>query len=212
MVAFLSLAETASSPATASYSEQGSVGSWAARIALTLVVLLVVLLVLAAFRRGWRRRGELQTASGLGVLPTSPGSTLPEPGSVHDSFHVKYIGTARSDDRFTRAIAGGGPAQAQMLVSVSGLRVDRQGESPLFIVAESIVDVGSGRGLLQKAYARHGLLMVVWRWNEQEVVSGFWLAEKDEHIRALEAIERLAGVSPTTWSAVGEGVTQGGQQ
>ena len=212
MVVCLSLAGHTSVVSAASYSEQASVASWPLRIGLTLGVLLLVLLVLAGYRRGWRRRRESQSESGLGVCPTRSGKSLREPSSVHESFRVKYIGTAKSDDHFTRIIAGGGPARAQMLVSGSGIEIDRQGESPIHIAAGSIVNAGSGNGLLQKAYSRHGLLMITWRWNDQEVTSGFWLAERDEHIRALGAIEDVTAVPQATGVAEGSGTTQGGQE
>jgi hypothetical protein len=194
------------------YSEQASVGSWPWRIGLTLAVLVTVLLILAGFRRGWRRRRDSQTRSGLGVFPTRSEIRAEESESECASFHAKYIGTAKSSDRFTRIIAGGGPAQADLLVSDSGIEVVRHGEQPFFIFAGSIVDASSGNGMLQKAYSRHGLLMVTWRWCEQDVTSGFWLAKRDVHLRALAEIERVVAIPITTAPATGQGATQGGRE
>lgn len=212
MVGLPFLAERANLLAAASYSEQASVGSWPLRIGLTLAALSAVLLVLAAFRRGWHTRREAQTAAGIGVSASALGAARDEQRAAKAIFRAKYIGTAKSDDRFTRIVAGGGPARAQLLVSEPGIEIVRQGEAPLFVAAESIISVGSGNGLLQKAYARHGLLMVTWQWDQEHVTSGFWLVEEAEHLRALAAIEGVTTNATTTSAAVGPGTSQGGQQ
>lgn len=196
----------------ASYSGQASVGSWPWRIGLTVGVLLVILLVLAGFRRGWGQRRESQSESGLGVLPSRSQDSPHNPNSEQATFSAKYVGTAKADDLFTRVIAGGGPARASLLVSGSGIEVERSGEGSLHVAADSIVSVGSGRGLLQKAYARHGLLMITWRWDDQGVTSGFWLNDQGEHLRAMAAIERVAGLARTGIAGQTPGTTQGGQR
>lgn len=210
MVVFPFLAGSAISLSAASYSEQALVGSWVWRIGLTLAVLLLILLVLASLRRGWGSRKESQSKSGLGVLPTRADEPLHGSDSKHETFSAKYIGTAKADDLFTRVNAGGGPARALLVVADSGIEVQRSGERPLHMIGDSIVAVGSGKGILQKAYARHGLLLITWRWSDQEVTSGFWLNDRDEHLQALTAIERVGGRVPQGTN--GPGTTQGGQE
>jgi hypothetical protein len=186
--------------AASGYSEQASVGAWPMRVGLTFGVIAVILVILAALRWGWQRRrarqGQFELIGGQAESGNNNSAGLDAETIASDmSVRAKYIGTARSEDLFERIVAGGGPAQVLLRVSPTTLAIERPGRARLPLTADSIVAVGTGRGLLQKSYHRHGLLMITWRWNDQEVVSGFWIADSEIQQRVLTEIEQLTKLS-----------------
>lgn len=174
----------------ASYSEQASVGDWPIRILLTLATVGFVLLILAALAWGWRRRARKQG------FPDNSATQATEEASPDDLvMRAKYIGTARADNLFERIVAGGGPAQVLIQVSATDLAVTRNGGPHLPLNAASLVSVATGPGLVQKSYHRHGLVLVTWLWDDREVVSGFWIADKADQQQVLAAIQNIPELS-----------------
>lgn len=151
-------------------SEQASVSQWPLRILLTVLTLAVIVLALLALRAGWRRRGRRQAWPDPPATPHE-GDWAADPAR---SVTGKYIGTVTAGDWNDRIIAGGGMARTVVTRSRDGLQLDRQGEPPLWIPGETITDVTTSPGLLQKVFGRHGVLLVTWTWGGRAVSSGIW--------------------------------------
>lgn len=170
------------------YTEQGSLGSWPARVLMTLAVLAVIACAVLAMRRGWRSRAGRQ--SGLPVLPTSG----PAPAGEH--VLGKYLGTVRAGDWLDRIVAAGGPAQASVAVGSEGVIIERSGDDPIVIAADRLVEVGTAPGLLQKVYGRHGVLLITWRWGSELVSTGVWFTDPQDQRLVRVAIDGITARSP----------------
>ena len=182
----------------ADYTEQASVGDWPMRIALTLLVLGCVALLWLAIRRGWLNRMRRQTSFAKPEQVSREGLQ-----GAHFTCRAKYIGTVVSIDLWDRVAAGGLAAQAEISVADKAVRVTRQGVADLPITHESIRAVGTGTGMLQKAFRRPGLLMITWEWSAQDVTSGFWIADPQTQATAIAELTAVAGLSE------GSGVKEG---
>lgn len=171
---------------TESISEQAAVTQWPLRILLTLATLAVIVLLLRLLRRGWRNR---QRGQGL-ELPPVPAQVA-DAGAVLTATSGSYLGTIRRGQLLERIIAGGGRAAADVVVGEFGVLIDRQGEPPLLIDRTAIEGVSTSPGMLQRYYGGHGVAMVDWRWQDQDVTSGLWFTDASDQALVLAQIRRL---------------------
>ncbi|MDP4013411.1 MAG: hypothetical protein U0990_12150 [Candidatus Nanopelagicales bacterium] len=175
------------------YSEQASLGQWATRVIMTLIVLAIIALALYGMRHGWRARARRQSE-----LPALPAGG---PSTGRAEVIGTYVGTVRAGDWLDRIVAAGGPARAAISVGPDGVEIRRSGEDSLVIGADRLVEVGTAPGLLQKVYGRHGVLLITWMWGDQMVSSGLWFSDPSDQRLVRVAVEGIAGRTQAAESA-----------
>ncbi len=163
-------------------SEQAAVTNWPLRLLLLAATALVIIGALALLRRGWRNRARRQGRT----LPTTTAVVAPD-----SSITGKYLGTVPAGQLTERIVAAGGVAQVDVGVSDSGVVLTRDGADPLVIPRASVTSVATVPGMLQRYYGRHGVLLVNWRWGDDEVSSGIWFSDPGDQELVSEQVERM---------------------
>ncbi|MFN8126910.1 MAG: hypothetical protein U0R64_10440 [Candidatus Nanopelagicales bacterium] len=165
-------------------SEQAAVTQWPLRLLLVALTLAVITGALALLRLGWRRRARRQDRQ----LPRPSAAGGP---GVDTAVVGKYLGTVPVGRLTERLVAAGGVARADVQVGAAGVRLDREGAEPLWVPRDALTSVATVPGFLQRYYGRHGVLLINWRWDGDEVSSGVWFTDRHDHERVAAAVERM---------------------
>ncbi len=147
-----------------------------------------VALVFYAMRRGWVNRGQRQ-AVGLPAFPEPPelGTELLPAATGF------YVGTTFAGSWQDRVVVGdiGHRASATARLGRPGLRLDRDGASPLWIPAESLRAVRIDNKLANKVLPGSGMLVVTWQLGERELDTGFRCDDKTTQQKWVDAVRAL---------------------
>ncbi len=171
--------------------ESAPVTAWGPRLLLTAAVLTLIVLGVWGMRRGWRARAERQ---GDLAAPTPP----PADASAGPAVAGQYVATTTAGDLLDRIVVHGlgNRGRADLYVRTEGVLVDRVGEPPLWIPAESLRDVRLGSGQAQRAFEAGGLILITWQLGDREVDTGFRADDADAHVataRTLSSMIQNAG-------------------
>lgn len=161
------------------------------RLIWVLVLAVVAGLIMLGMRRGWVGRRRRQAAE-LAEFPTPPAQFTAEP--VLDELTGMYMGTTKAGDWQDRVVVGdiGHRANGSAFLHREGLLVRRDGASPVWIPAESLVGARVDHKLANKVVPGVGLLVVTWRLGEQLLDTGFRADDAAEQARWAEVVADLA--------------------
>ncbi|EIE98684.1 PH-like domain-containing protein [Saccharomonospora glauca] len=139
------------------------------RLLLTLLCFAFFALCLYGMWRGWRRQARTQSV----LVPPFP--TVPEErGELLLSTRGLYVSTTMSghwQDRIvTRGAGMRGPAALRLYDR--GIEVDRDGAPGFWIPRDSIVRVGTAKGMAGKVMGTESLLVFTWRLGDVELDTG----------------------------------------
>lgn len=180
----------------------------------TIITALVLLGVLFLMWRSWRKRGRRDAGLVAGhPMPNSIGVTLA-------TTEAYYVATTPHDAPLERlAIPGlGFRARAVLTVTKSGMILDLDGNSPVFIPAAFIDAVGAAQVAIDRAVETDGLVRLSWRLktpgalterpadspsdshDTQSVDSFFRIINPNDRARLADAIRTLTatGTAPAT--------------
>ncbi len=179
----------------------------------TIITALVLLGVLFLMWRSWRKRGRRDAGLAAGYpMPSSIGVTLA-------AAEAYYVATTPRDAPLERlAISGlGFRARAAITVTELGMILDLDGNSPVFIPADSIDAVGAAQVAIDRAVESDGLLRLSWRLNSpgagespadsavdrhdrHAVDSFFRIIDPNDRARLVDSIRTLTatGTGPAT--------------
>ena len=146
------------------------VTDWPARIGLTLLTVAAVLLLCWLMWRGWRRRAARQ--SGLADLPAVPADPGPPVGDPIDG---RYLASTTAGDWLDRVVVHGlgVPSRAQVLVTRTGVLMERVGAPDVFIPRSDLVDARLDRGIAGAVYENGGVVVLTWRLGDVQLDTGF---------------------------------------
>ena len=143
------------------------------RILLTVGIVVVCLLSFAALWVGWRhrlaRQGSALSIPGLPAVPEDLGPDLSTPLS---GLYVSSTPAGKWQDRL---VVHGLGRRARVTVHRhrAGVLLDRVGEEPIFIPADSLDGVRTAPGIAGKVMGmEQGILVLTWRLGGIEVDSG----------------------------------------
>lgn len=173
---------TVALPGADPLSQQAAVTDWPARLLLVVATALVIAGALLLLRRGWRNRARRQSR----VLPAVSGSL-----AVATPVTGKYLGTVPAGQLLERIVAAGGVARCQVGVSDGGVVIARDGAGPLVIPRPAVTSTAVVPGMVQRYYGRHGVLLINWRWDGDEVSSGIWFADPADQTAVVDQVERM---------------------
>jgi hypothetical protein len=156
------------------------------RLLLVLLCVLVLALALLGMRAGWRNR--LARQSDLPALPAVPD----ELGDALLTVRGLYIGTTFAASWQDRVAHGGLGARADTVASLhpTGLLLDRQGSTPVFIPAATFIEARLAPGLAGKVMGEGGLLVLRWRLGDAELDTGFRADDKTMYPAWVKTINR----------------------
>ncbi|WP_406689602.1 transporter [Saccharopolyspora sp. ID03-671] len=146
-------------------------------------------LVFFGMRRGWLARARRQEAElpPFPERPADPGAETLTPATG------MYIGTTKADDWQDRIAVGdiGHRANGTAHLHATGLLIERDGASAVWIPAESVVDARLDHKLANKVVPGAGLVVVTWRLGEQLLDTGFRGDDKQAQTEWVEAVRAL---------------------
>ena len=155
-----------------------------------LALVLVAALVIAAMYRGWRNRGLRQ--QDIPAFPQPPENS--EAGELLTPVTGLYVGTTRFGDWQDRIVVGdvGHRSTATAHARADGVLLEREGASPLWIPATSIVDARVDHKLANKVVPGAGLLVVTWQLGTHKLDTGFRSDQTQEQQEWASTIAALA--------------------
>lgn len=157
------------------------------RVLLSLLVLLLLLLAVWGMYRGWRRRGQRQSAAlgALPVAPTDPGPVLLGPATG------LYVGSTVAGNWQDRIAVGdvGHRAAAELTLHADGVLLTRHGASDLWLPSATIESARTDSRLAGKVMTKDGLLVLRWRAGQTLVDSGFRGDDKAEYAAWVDAVD-----------------------
>ena len=165
------------------------------RAILVAVCIALVLLTLFGMRRGWRNRMARQAF--LPELPAVPG----ELGAELLRSSGLYVGTSFASSWQDRVVHSGLGirAEADAVLHPAGLVIERSGEAPVYLPAQSWRDARLAPGLTGKVMGEGGLLVVRWQLGEALLDTAFRADDKTSYpnwVAAInEGIARNEGVT-----------------
>ncbi|SFT06619.1 transporter [Saccharopolyspora flava] len=146
-------------------------------------------LVFFGMRRGWLARARRQEAElpPFPERPADPGAETLAPATG------MYIGTTKADDWQDRIAVGdiGHRANGTAHLHATGLLIERDGASAVWIPAASVVDARLDHKLANKVVPGAGLVVVTWRLGDQLLDTGFRGDDKQAQTEWAEAIRAL---------------------
>lgn len=168
------------------------------RLLLTLLVVAFFALCAFGMWRGWRRQARAQSVEfppfpdvpadpGIPVLPDARGS---------------YVCTTRGGHWQQRVVTRGAGLRttATLRLYSAGVEIERVGAPGFWIPVESVIAVGTGKGMAGKVMGTQSLLVISWRLGDAELDTGFkadditvypqWIAELDGSDQHTEEGER----------------------
>lgn len=171
--------------------EQAPVTQWPLRIVLVGVVLAVIALSVWAMWRNWRKRIARQDW----VVRSEP----PADFMAGAEYPCRYVASVRTDDWLDRIAAAGlgMPGQASVALGDSGILITRVGEPTLFLSNDALVEVTQARGMAQEVYERDGIVALTWRSGEGQVTTGLRLADPQEQVSLVAAVQQRLGENAT---------------
>ncbi|EQD84740.1 hypothetical protein [Saccharopolyspora erythraea] len=160
------------------------------RLLWVLGMLALAALVFFGMRRGWVNRARRQAAE----LPGFPEAPEDAGAELLAAATGMYVDTTTAGDWQDRIAVGdvGHRANGTVHLHRSGLRIDRDGASPLWIPAASVQDARVDHKLANKVVPGAGLLVVTWRLGERSLDTGFRCDDKEVHNEWVEAVRALA--------------------
>jgi hypothetical protein len=158
------------------------------RLLLSLAVVAFFVLCAAGMRLGWRNRQRRQ--SYLPELPAVPDLGTP----LLTELTGVYVGTTTAGDWQDRIVAHGLGNRAATTVRLfdNGVLLDNAG-GPLWIPADTMVDVRTDRALAGKAMGVDGLLVFRWRLGEHVLDSGVRGDDRDSYRDWITAVTGAKG-------------------
>ncbi|RZS43190.1 hypothetical protein EV193_102169 [Herbihabitans rhizosphaerae] len=160
------------------------------RTLLVLLIAAIFALCVAGMLWGYRNRARRQAA----VLPP-----FPEPpadlGAERLTTTGVYASTTTDASWQDRIAIGdiGHRSAATLRLHDAGLLVERDGASPVWIPAESLVQSRTSAGHAGKVMGGDGVLVIRWRLGEQLLDTGFRGDDKDVYPEWSDAITELVG-------------------
>ena len=146
---------------------------------------------------GWRGRQKRQ-ADRIGELPAVPADL--GPASIGPTTGL-YVGSTIAPSWQDRIAVGdiGHRSTGTLARYATGILLDRDAESPIWIPAESIRAVRTERGLAGKVMTRDGLLVIRWELpTGTEIDTGFRSDDKDVYPAWVDAYAALMNDNPAT--------------
>jgi hypothetical protein len=165
------------------------VTDWPARIGLTLLIVAAVLLVCWLMWRGWRRRAQRQ--SGLADLPAVPSQLGAEIGEPVEG---RYLASTTAGDWLDRVVVHGlgVPSRARLIVTRTGVLMERVGAPDVFIAQAELVDARLDRGIAGAVYENGGVAVLTWRLGDVVLDTGFRAADSGRHDDLVARVRQLA--------------------
>ncbi|MGW0035648.1 PH-like domain-containing protein [Gordonia sp. NPDC003376] len=155
---------------------------------IVIAVLALWLVLISLVLRGWRNRGRRQVDA-VGEIPVPPDD--PGPVTLGPDTGL-YLGATFAPSWQNRVAVGdyGDRAASSIGLHATGILVERDGASPVWIPRESITAVRTERGHAGKVMTADGVLVIRWALpNGTELDTGFraddksiypgWVAEFD---------------------------------
>jgi hypothetical protein len=156
------------------------------------ITLIVLVAALAGMVVSWRLRGRRQRGLALPAAPETEGAVRAEA----DGLYLATTFAGRPLDRVS-AHALGFRARAHVAVTDTGVRVDRDGATPLYLPAASVTGAGTGTWTIDRTVEPGGLTVLAWSLDTDDgpvpVESSFRI---DPLPRAalVAAVEELVGI------------------
>lgn len=163
--------------------ESQQVTAWPQRLLLTLGVLAVSALAVWGMWRSWKRREELDLP-----LQRVPAGFEPDLEVVG-----RYLGTSPAQDWMQRVVAGGlgAPGNASASVAAQGVRLERIGESSIFLPADQITATELGRGVAAQVAEKDGVVLWFWSAGDTPLQTGFRPDAAEDVVRLVDASRAL---------------------
>jgi hypothetical protein len=178
---------------TAAEKKSAEVTDWAARLGWVAGLLLFVLLVWWLMRRGWQRRGSLQSA--LPPLEQAPGRAAGAdgPGEPLLTLTGRYHGSTTAGQWLDRIVAHGLGTRslAELTLTPAGLDVVRPGAAGFFVPAGALRGARLDKGIAGKVLAEGGLLIITWEHGGTLIDSGFRSDRAAGHAEWVTALNNL---------------------
>lgn len=143
-------------------------------------------LVIYGMRRGWLNRVRRQ----LAVLPEFPAPPADPGTEVLPALSGLYVGTTRAGDWQDRVAVGDVGYRSNVIARLfpTGLLLEREGASALWIPAESMTEARVDHKLANKVVLGVGLVVVTWRLGEHLLDTGWRGPDRDTHAEWADAI------------------------
>lgn len=156
---------------------------WPQRLALTVGMLAVIALAVWGMWRSWKRRAAVDLP--MAGVPNGYTPLLEVPG--------RYVGTAPAADWMQRVVASGlgAPGNATADVADSGVRLERIGESGVFIPAAQITAVELGRGVAGQVTEKDGLVLWFWTAGDTALQTGFRPDSAEDVVQLFQTSREL---------------------
>ena len=148
------------------------------------VLAVVIAFLIQAMMRGWRHRGERQTAL-IGTLPSLP-DTVGAP--VVTATKGLYVGSTLAPHWNDRVAVGdlGYRTKAVLTRYPEGIMLQRTGAGPIWIPDASITGIRTERAMAGKALTHEGILAIRWRLpSGTEIDTGFRADDRTAYSRWL---------------------------
>jgi hypothetical protein len=158
------------------------------RTLLTIAAVIAFALAIGGLRLGWRHRAARQSGlPPLAIAPDDPGSPLAPPVAG------LYVGTTYATSWQDRVVHAGLGRRANAVLSISeqGVRLDRTGDEPVFIPADTLLGARLEPALAGKVVGAGGLLVIRWRLGDAELDTGLRADDKSEYPAAVHAVNDL---------------------
>lgn len=152
-----------------------------------LLLVAVVALAWSGMVWGWRARAGRQ--AGL-PAPARPPS---DAGVVLARAEGLYVGSVMAGDWLDRVVSHGLGARARAVVTIhpDGLRLDRDGVSPLWVPSAQLSGVRRDTGLAGKVTETGGLVVWTWHLGQAALESGLrprYAADAEPLVHAVQSL------------------------
>ena len=164
------------------------------RLLLTLGTLAFAGVVYALMLKGWRGRQRRQAD-----LPPPPPGPVPRGRVVVGAVPGLLVGTVVAGDWLDRVAVHrlSDRSTAELVVSVDGVHLDREGLPELFVPLGAVEGAEPGTALAGKVVGRDGLLLLHWRLGDRLLTTGFRATDHAQHRRLADAVTALLPVKET---------------
>jgi hypothetical protein len=155
------------------------------RLLLVLGCIAFLLLMLVGMWWGWRNRARRQ--AGLPALPPVPDAPGDELAPRLDGV---YVGSTFASSWQDRVVHGGLGVQANATATLhpSGVLIEREGATAVFLPREAITGARLAPGLAGRVVGEGGLLVIGWRLGDAELDTGLRADEKSSYPQWVRTI------------------------
>jgi hypothetical protein len=155
------------------------------RLVLVLACVAFLLLMLLGMWWGWRNRARRQ--AGLPALPPVPAGLGDELAPRLDGV---YVGSTFASSWQDRVVHGGLGVQANATATLhpSGVRIEREGATTIFVPREAITGARLAPGLAGRVVGAGGLLVIGWRLGDAELDTGLRADDKSAYPQWVRTI------------------------